>query len=380
MLGKGLESLIPPTNGNKFGEGISQGESTPSSFPGGQNGFEEEEREHSQSSGEEKFSEVGFPGSNVYRRESEKLDSFPETKLESPGASSYPTEQEAVYLVETSKIEPNPLQPRKYFSQDQLKELAASIREYGVIQPLVVTKKVVKTELGEEVRYQLIAGERRLLASKMLGLEMVPVIIREIEEEKSRLEIAVIENLQREDLNPMETARALARLADEFGMSQREIALRVGRSREAVANTLRLLQLSKEAQTALEDGRITESHARLMLSFSNPEQQSQLLEEILKYGFSVKETQERAKEIARRIVGTSYLEARAQRRKATSKREAEPMFMEAARFLEEFLSTPVEIASRGKNGGKVTIKFFDKDHLKSLIEKITKKEKRLDAN
>ncbi len=143
-------------------------------------------------------------------------------------------------MIEVEKIKPNPYQPRKHFDNESLKELAESIREYGILQPLIVSRVEKETEFGRAVEYQLIAGERRLRAAQLLGLERVPAIIRPSLEERQKLEAAIIENIQRSDLNPLETARGFAKLADEFGLPQREIADRIGKSRAYVANMLRL--------------------------------------------------------------------------------------------------------------------------------------------
>ncbi len=279
-----------------------------------------------------------------------------------------------VFLIETEKIKANPYQPRREFDQEKLQELVESIREFGILQPLVVSKSIIQKENGQEVEYQVVAGERRLMAAKILGLERVPVIIKEITEEREKLEMAIVENLQRKNLNPLEEARAFARLSDEFKMPQREIALRIGKSREAIANTLRLLQLSSEAQKKLEEGLITESHARVILTFSDHSKQNELLEKIIANQLSVRETQELAQNMARSLVGDVYFRTKRKRRSPTAKKEINPFLLEAARFLEEFLSTPVEIQPRGKSGGRVAIRFFDHDHLKEIIEKITKRE------
>src|SRR3989344_2436305 len=146
-----------------------------------------------------------------------------------------------IFHIEVEKIKPNPHQPRKHFDETALRELSASIAEHGILQPLVVSKIETVTERGRDVEYQLIAGERRLLASKMLGLPRVPVIVKHTNEEREKLELAVVENLQRANLDPIETARAYAKLQDHFGLTQREVAVRLGKSREVVANAMRLL-------------------------------------------------------------------------------------------------------------------------------------------
>ncbi len=382
MLPRGLESLIPKKNDQNFGS--SQGPFVDDS-KSNTDGYSKQQDQNLESTG---FKEAqDLPRSleretgdyNNYReiiKEKEYINqekyNLPLSKKEKFSQNS-PESKDSVYLIEIDKIKPNPYQPRRYFDRQELEELAASIKEYGLLQPLIVTKVEKQTEYGQEVNYQLIAGERRFLASKLVGLERVPAIIKELKEEKEKLEMAIIENLQRQNLNPIESARAFARLTDEFKLSQREVAIKLGKSREAVANTLRLLQLSKEAQEALENGKITESHARIILSFNNYEHQNRLLEEIIKYELSVRETQERAKNIARSIISTDYLEEKVRKKREKQKREIDPFVLETERFLEEFFSTPVEISQRGREGGKINIRFFDNEHLKGLIEKMTQK-------
>ena len=171
--------------------------------------------------------------------------------------------QESIFHIEIEKITPNPDQPRRHFDQDALHELASSIREFGFLQPLVVSKVEKETPTGIEVEYQIIAGERRFMAAKMLGLPRVPAIIRNINLEREKLELGVIENIQRENLNPIEMARAFQRLQEEFRMTQREIAAKLGKSREVVANSVRLLDLPEYIQRAVEKGEVSESNARL---------------------------------------------------------------------------------------------------------------------
>ena len=173
--------------------------------------------------------------------------------------------KESVFWIELDKIKPNSMQPRREFDESALSELAQSIREYGVLQPIVITRKEIigpDAQSGLAVEYELLAGERRLRASKLAGLSQIPAIIKEAQPDKVNLEIALIENLQRADLNPIEKARAFKKLIDEFGMLQREVAEKVGKSREVVANTLRLLTLPEDMQQAVAVGKITEGHTR----------------------------------------------------------------------------------------------------------------------
>ena len=181
--------------------------------------------------------------------------------------------KDAIFHIEIEKIKPNPFQPRKTFDEESLKELAASIREFGIIQPIVITKTEHDIETGTQIEYQLIAGERRLMASKMAGLERIPAIIKRIAPGAPQMEMAIVENIQRANLNSIETARAYAKLQDHFGLTQREIAAKLGKSRETIANTIRLLNLPTEIQDALAEGKINDSQGRLLLTINDLSQQ-----------------------------------------------------------------------------------------------------------
>ena len=412
MLGRGLESLIPP----KQTSGASQlGLSSDDNFSSDNEEFLDDSKKDNQISEREEFHQEEKVQPERFQEKEESLESdilkkeedksFEKTFVSAENVQDFNFKKDReesqeeklkekkegfwqkelaedtnlpisqpVFLIETEKIKANPYQPRRDFDQEKLQELVESIREFGILQPLVVSKSIIQKENGQEVEYQVVAGERRLMAAKILGLERVPVIIKEITEEREKLEMAIVENLQRKNLNPLEEARAFARLSDEFKMPQREIALRIGKSREAIANTLRLLQLSSEAQKKLEEGLITESHARVILTFSDHSKQNELLEKIIANQLSVRETQELAQNMARSLVGDIYFQTKRKRRSSTAKKEINPFLLEAARFLEEFLSTPVEVQPRGKSGGRIAIRFFDHDHLKEIIEKITKRE------
>jgi ParB family chromosome partitioning protein len=196
--------------------------------------------------------------------------------------------QNAIFWIEVEKIKPNPFQPRKEFDEHKLRDLADSIKQYGILQPLVVTRREIeKPEGGLAVEYELIAGERRLRASKLAGLTQVPVLIRigeegREEEDRMKLELAIIENLQREDLNPVDRAKAFQRLVDDFGFKHVQIAQKVGKSREYVSNTLRLLGLPEEMLTALSERRINEGHSRPLLMLNDrKEEQMTLFKEII---------------------------------------------------------------------------------------------------
>ena len=282
---------------------------------------------------------------------------IPETPTASPGAM----QKENVFYVEVASIESNPDQPRTEFDEASLADLAKSIRKYGVLQPLLVTKIEEPSDRGLAVRYQLIAGERRWRAARMAGLPHVPVIIRDDLEPRmpsKRLEMALIENLQRDDLNAMETAEAYTRLANEFGLSQKEIADKVGKSREVVANTLRLQNLPTYIKDALRSGKISATHARALLSFEEPKRQKQVYEAILRGGFSTKDV-EYAASSAKAAVG---------RRKGRHNAKFDDLMHD----LSEHLGSPVIIRTAGTTGksGQIVIRFASDEELSTLTKKI----------
>jgi ParB family chromosome partitioning protein len=202
--------------------------------------------------------------------------------------------EEPIFYVAIEKVKSNPYQPRKNFDQDGLNALADSIREHGVLQPILVSR--VEKEPGV-VEYQLIAGERRLLASKMIGLTQVPVIIK-APSEQEKLEVSIIENVQRLDLNSMEKAEAYKRLQEEFKFLQKDIAKLVGRSRESVANTMRLLDLPEEVKQALRDERISEGHARAILAISDTQKQKDVFSRAIRDGLNVREVENLAQKLS----------------------------------------------------------------------------------
>ena len=269
--------------------------------------------------------------------------------------------KEPVFWIDVNKIKSNPYQPRKHFDETALAELAESIKEYGILQPVVVSKVEQTTDTGSVVEYQLIAGERRLLAARKIGLEHVPAIVKENAEERGKLEMAIIENLQREELNSIEMARAYARLSDEFGLSQREISIRMGKSREAVANTIRLLQLPYEAQKAIEDKKISDSHARLMLRVTNPEKMRAVLAEILTKNLSVRETEA--------IVNRLQLLQPSHQVRRQRMMDIDPAITELERSLETVFGKPVSVERMGKKG-KISISFYSDEELRELIGRL----------
>ena len=276
-----------------------------------------------------------------------------------------PFYNDSIFWVELDKIHPNPFQPRREFDEAKLRDLADSIRQYGVLQPLVVTRKEkTREDGGLAVEYELIAGERRLRASRIAGLSQVPVLIRSGEEsDRMKLELAIIENLQREDLNPMDRARAFDRLVKEFGFKHTEIAKKIGMSRVYVSNTLRLLGMPAEMQKAVEAGQITEGHTRPILMLNDrPEEQVTFFKEILYKKLSVRE----AEAIARRIAVDKV------RKKEFM---VDPEIIELEQKLTETLGTRVQI-ERKEQGGKIVIDYFSPDDLRGILQLIQSNEAR----
>jgi len=264
-----------------------------------------------------------------------------------------PTKYDSVYWVEVDRIQPNPYQPRIEFDESNLKSLAESIRQYGVLMPLVVTRKdVEKADGGLQTSYELIAGERRLRASKLIGLREVPVVIRAGEQtDRMKLELAIIENLQREDLNAIDRAKALAQLSETFGISHAEIGAKVGKSREYVSNSIRLLQLPEAIQAAVVGKEITEGHARALLMLADkPEEQDTLFKEIVLKKTSVRVVEQMARRLAQDRI---------------RKHDKSPEMMELERSLTETLGTRVLIENR-PNGGRVLIEFFSPEDLSHI--------------
>jgi len=273
--------------------------------------------------------------------------------------------EEKIFQIETDKIKSNPYQPRHLFTEDSLKELADSIREFGILQPLLVTRVEKETEKGTEVEYQLIAGERRLMAAKMIGLITVPVIIRRPIEEQKKLEMALIENIQREDLGVISKAKAFERLINEFGLTQQELASRIGKSREVIANTLRLLQLPLEVQKAIEEGLINEGHARAILLLNNPEKRKLFFKEILSKNLSGRE----AMDLAQRYL---TLEGKTNNPPAGGRRQnlsTDPQDLEWKEKLEEYFQMPVFIKKKGERGA-IEIKFFTEKDFDTILKKL----------
>ncbi len=261
--------------------------------------------------------------------------------------------------MEVGKIQDNPYQPRKEYDATALDELAASIREFGVMQPLVVTRMNEETEDGLRTTYQLIAGHRRLMASKKVGLKTVPVVIRSALKRGDALEMAIVENIQRQDLNVVETARAYARLSDEFGLTQREIAARLGKSRESIANTLRLLSLPTHMQDAVSAGNINESHARILMQIQDPIQQQKMFDQIVREGLSVRDV--------KRVLSHATPHAH------TTHQSVNPAMKSLEQDISDVVGAPVHIELSDK-GGKIVIHFYSPEEVQGIAQRIRKEQ------
>ncbi len=272
--------------------------------------------------------------------------------------------------VPITQITPNPHQPRHRMDSEALSELADSIKLHGVIQPLIVTPAPDSTDAA--AHYQLIAGERRWAAAKLAGLERVPVIVRGATPQEM-LELALVENIQRADLNPLEEAGAYRALMDEFGLTQEQVAARVGRDRTTIANALRLLKLPEDILIALADRSITEGHARALLTVNDPRQQSALLRNVIAQGYSVRQTEEVARRMNEREQTAGRRPPRTDRSAPNSKDHAVSQITRALEEeLRDALGTKVQVF-RSREGGKVVIYFYSEEELESIYVKIVGK-------
>lgn len=261
----------------------------------------------------------------------------------------------SVFYVETSKVKANPNQPRKDFDSKALEELAASIKKYGILQPILVTKIEKDSPRGINVEYQIVAGERRWRAARLASLPQVPVIVKDsMMEDKVRLEMALVENLQREDLNVMEEAEAFSRLQKDFDLTQKEIGERVGKSREVVANSIRLLELSSDIKESVRAGKISRTHARALLAFKDTDQQRAMYKQILTGKVVTRDVEEAAS--------------------TTSSGKGKPAkkdnrFDQLEKNLSGTLGTLVFIKN-GDKGGRIVIKFADLGELNKIVKNI----------
>ncbi|MDD4358785.1 MAG: ParB/RepB/Spo0J family partition protein [Candidatus Pacebacteria bacterium] len=281
-----------------------------------------------------------------------------ESLIPKKGKQNYddvPSKKESVFWVEISKIKENPYQPRTFFKEDEISSLAESIKKYGILQPLVVTKIEKNDEGGIKTEYELIAGERRLRACQKLNIDRVPVIVREPSHQE-KLELALIENVQRKNLNPMEKAEAYSRLKEEFGLLEREIAEITGKSREVISNALRLLSLPEAIKLALRYEQISEGHAKVLLSIENEEEQVKLLKLVIEENLSVRKLEQKIREYKNpkqilSIKDRAYLE------------EFENKFKEAFKF------DNVKVKNNSKNY-QVILNFKSEQEMKGFMDNL----------
>ena len=288
--------------------------------------------------------------SNPSPRQEREVIQHPTVKAD-PQAKFRTRDGEPLLEVELEKIVPNEYQPRRIFNEEKLQELASSIKEHGIIQPLVVVER-------EGGKYEIVVGERRFRAAKMAGLPKVPVFVNQTITPETKLEFALIENIQRADLNPMEEAKAYERLRDEFSLTVGQIAKKVGKDNSTVSNLLRLLNLPVHIQRALVEGKISEGQARPLLSLRDHEEMLQLYEIVLREQMKVRDIENKVREIRSRKI------------KVQEMFTPDPFLESLKNLLRNKLGTRVDVA-KGAKGGKITIEFFSDEELQDIIGKIT---------
>lgn len=347
-LGRGLSALIPDAD-MEFLSRVARGELPPAPSTESENDTQK----------------VNKPGiTSPPRKPSRKTPSKKARPL-SPD-SGIETDEGQVEYIPIRAIEPNPYQPRRTFSAEELEELSQSIAEHGVLQPILVrpVPVPVSSKQGSSaaqgiVTYQLIAGERRWRASMAANLERIPAIIRHVTDRQT-LEIAVIENLQRHDISPVDAALAYRRLSEEFSLSQEEIARRVGKSRAAIANTLRLLDLPKEVLQAIDDGQISEGHGRAILLAAGDGARRAVFRRVIREKLSVRQTEE----LARTLTEKDELSSSSQDARGP---HLPPEIRRIEETLQKKLGTRVRLRTR-KVGGQLTVEYFSNEELERLLK------------
>lgn len=374
-LGRGLDKLIPnksafsdsvkskvsPDNGVKTANAETAPEDSLIRNESQNNDSEMEISEPIQEKMEEKLEPSNQSGSDMISSEmsTDSNDSYSETEDESvshtegvdvnDSSSESNDKGDSVLIMKISSVEPNRDQPRKHFSEEGIEELASSIKQYGIIQPLLVQKR--------EDYYEIIAGERRWRAAMKAGLKEVPVIVKDYSNREA-VEISLIENIQREDLNPIEEALAYDRLIQEFELTQEQVAGRVSKSRSAVTNSLRLLKLADDVRQMVIAGDISEGHARTLLGLPNEEMQRLLAERIVKEKLSVRETEKLVKKL------TSNTPKKTKARDY----QKEAILGNLSEQLKIILGTKVSITEKGKSKGKIEIEYYSDDELNRIFE------------
>ena len=365
-LGRGLDALIPDRKSDKLQKTVEESVE-----------LKEIENKKNENQGEQNsFSEEINTGEPNYSAQAAKEDSDMNYNLESGSRVSdvsftqdLPMEEsdqnsgmvqesknsghEQVINMRISLIEPNRSQPRKYFDDSAISELADSVRQFGIIQPLLVQKK--------DDYYEIIAGERRWRAANKAGLKEIPVIVKNFSNQEA-VEVSLIENIQREDLNPIEEAKAYERLVKEYGLSQEAVAGRVSKSRTSITNSMRLLKLDLNVQQMVETGELSEGHARAILGLPDQDAQKELAEQVIRERLSVRQTEKLVRDTAR--------PKKAVKEKKPNP-EAEAILMDLAERLKTHLGTKVSIRPTGANGGKIEIDYYSYEDLDRLFDLLT---------
>ena len=365
-LGRGLDALIPDRKSDKLQKTVEESVE-----------LKEIENKKNENQGEQNsFSAEINTGEPNYSAQAAKEDSNMNYNLESGSRVSdvsftqdLPMEEsdqnsgmvqgsknsghEQVINMRISLIEPNRSQPRKYFDDSAISELADSVRQFGIIQPLLVQKK--------DDYYEIIAGERRWRAANKAGLKEIPVIVKNFSNQEA-VEVSLIENIQREDLNPIEEAKAYERLVKEYGLSQEAVAGRVSKSRTSITNSMRLLKLDLNVQQMVETGELSEGHARAILGLPDQDAQKELAEQVIRERLSVRQTEKLVRDTAR--------PKKAVKEKKPNP-EAEAILMDLAERLKTHLGTKVSIRPTGANGGKIEIDYYSYEDLDRLFDLLT---------
>ena len=365
-LGRGLDALIPDRKSDKLQKTVEESVE-----------LKEIENKKNENQGEQNsFSAEINTGEPNYSAQAAKEDSDMNYNLESGSRVSdvsftqdLPMEEsdqnsgmvqgsknsghEQVINMRISLIEPNRSQPRKYFDDSAISELADSVRQFGIIQPLLVQKK--------DDYYEIIAGERRWRAANKAGLKEIPVIVKNFSNQEA-VEVSLIENIQREDLNPIEEAKAYERLVKEYGLSQEAVAGRVSKSRTTITNSMRLLKLDLNVQQMVETGELSEGHARAILGLPDQDAQKELAEQVIRERLSVRQTEKLVRDTAR--------PKKAVKEKKPNP-EAEAILMDLAERLKTHLGTKVSIRPTGANGGKIEIDYYSYEDLDRLFDLLT---------
>ncbi len=276
------------------------------------------------------------------------------TKYKSTDSTLKEAEEGQVKIVNITKIEPNREQPRRNFDEEALEELAESIRQFGLLQPILVHDK--------KTYYEIVAGERRWRAAKKAGLKEIPVIIKELTEQEI-VEISLIENIQRENLNPIEEAQAYKRLLTEFNLKQEEVAERVSKSRTAVTNSMRLLKLSDSVQQMVIDNMITTGHARALITIEDPEQQYEVAKRVFDEKLNVRDVEKLVKNLNKPVK---------EKKAVTADKSLEAVYQNIEENLKQKLSTKVNITPKGNGAGKIEIEFYSHDDLEKIMDLLSK--------